>query len=304
MRRYPAHAVLVDFPHRLAGGEVVDLEAIEREFFDRLKNGNGTYKTTNRFRLDEVDGAFISLLRDYQAGELEVLDFAASSGVTSLRMIETLRANGFAPRLTISDLTAFAYLLAPVPWFRALVDGRGRPLEFEIFSRSVPMRPKKRDLVTGNVFFIMAARALYRCFARARPAEFADTADGRNRGSPGSGKVLKLPLVSNDVRCRSDVLVVEDDVTAANPDAMRGKFDVIRAANILQACYFDEPTVRLALANLRGRLKGDGSWLIVGRTHDLGANHASVFRLENGRFAVKSRVGNGSEVEKLVLETR
>ncbi|HEY6577798.1 MAG TPA: hypothetical protein VIY09_00620 [Rhizomicrobium sp.] len=293
---------MVDLPRRTLNGEPIDLEPIEREFFDGLKVGNGTYKTTSRFRLDDVNRVFVSLLGSDQARELEVLDVAASSGVTSLRWLELLRASGFTPHMTISDITAFAYLATPVPWFRVLVDHRNKPLEFEVCSRPVRGRIKKIDLLTGRVLLILAASVLYRCLGLI-------SRTGVARGSDGLGPLVetatvkRLPLVSNDVRRHRDMSVTEDDITAADLGQMTGMFDVIRAANILQTVYFSEPIIRRGIAILKRRLKGDGAWLIVCRTRDDGVNHASVFRLEDGRFVVKSRVGDGSEIEDLVLAT-
>ena len=100
---------------------------------------------------------------------------------------------------------------------------------------------------------------------------------------------------------RGTISFVEDDVFDAGSKAQLGRFDAIRAANILNLAYFSEAKLRAALDNLVGMLKGPGSFLILCRTHDDGSNHGAMFRLnENGTLDAVLRVGDGSELEALV----
>ncbi|MGH6877434.1 MAG: hypothetical protein ACREHV_08665 [Rhizomicrobium sp.] len=300
-RPYSAYAVLVELPRRISSGEPIDLEPIEREFFDRLKVGNRTYKTTSKFRLDDVDRVFSSLLGAAEGRRLNILDVAASSGVSSLRWLDSLRTDGFVPSMTVSDITAIAFLVTATPWFRVLVDRDNRPLEFEIFSRTIRGHVKKVDVVSGGFLSILAARALYRSIGLMTPTMIAGNPDRLARPAVTSSRVMKVLLVSNEVRRCPGISVTEDDITGGRSGEMTGTFDVIRAANILQTVYFNETRIRSALATLKKRLRGDGAWLIVCRTNNNGVNHASIFRIENGWFVVRARVGAGSEIESLVL---
>ncbi len=80
-----------------------------------------------------------------------------------------------------------------------------------------------------------------------------------------------------------------------------GRFDFIRAANILNLSYFPAARIREAISNIRSYCRGPGALMLVARSR--GSHHdGTLFELEpEGTFAVRARVGNGSEVEALVL---
>lgn len=272
-----------------------EFRRLEEAFFNRLKLTNGTYKTTAAERLEDVDLAFSHVLAAQSVRELDVLDVATSSGAAAVRWLDRLRSDGISVRMTISDLTMFVRFVTPLRWLTVLVDRQNDPLEFEIFGRSIRARVKKIDLVTGLAIPILVARAMYRLFAEFSERDLSLCEDVRSAAAD------RQPLVCSDVRLRPEIACLEDDITSLRPDKLTEKFDVIRAANILQPVYFDAPTIERALMRLKDRLKGDGSWLIVCRTLEGGDNHASIFRLEGHRFVVRSRVGRGSEIERLVL---
>ena len=91
---------------------------------------------------------------------------------------------------------------------------------------------------------------------------------------------------------------MQDDVTV--PGHFRSEFDVIRAANLVQPAYFDAPTLERVVANLRERLR-DGGRLVVARTAEDGANHATIFQRSGDHFVVEASLNEGSEVRDLVL---
>lgn len=292
----------MELPALAGAGENAGLEQIEADFFNRLKLRNGTYKTTGRYRLDDVNALFFSLVASGKDVPLEILDVATSSGVAALRWFDSLRAQGMTARMTMSDLTMFAYLVTPLGWFTALVDRSNVPLEFEIFERVVRGRVKKADLLTARCIPILCARAFFRLFVARRSLRSRLVA-GSGTEMSGGGSVIKLPLVASAVRRREDISLIEDDILAENPKNLLGRFDAIRAANILQPVYFDQRTIRRAVTTLKKRLKGEGSRLIICRTDDEGRNNATIFCIRSGLFVVEARVGNGSEIEQLVLDT-
>ena len=76
-----------------------------------------------------------------------------------------------------------------------------------------------------------------------------------------------------------------------------GRFDFIRAANILNACYFPADRLVVAIDNIRSYCSGPGALVLVLRSR--GSKHdGTLFELgPDGKFNVKVRVGKGSEVE-------
>jgi hypothetical protein len=50
-------------------------------------------------------------------------------------------------------------------------------------------------------------------------------------------------------------------------------------------------------------MRGDGSWLLIIRTHEDGQQNGTLFRRHGPALAIVHRFGSGSEIEALVLES-
>jgi SAM-dependent methyltransferase len=250
-------------------------EDAERRFFTRVRLPSGVYKTTESHRLDDVNRVATRLLpRDRP---LELMDVATSSGITTLEWSEHLRAEGMAHHLVAGDSHVEGVWLSLGRSDILLDRGCRHVLFADILGRSV-------DVGGDSMRTTLVVGAL-RLLAQASP-------------------VLRLPvrrvqLVSPRVRDCATVTVVEDDIFALNQE-LTGRFDALRAANILNRHYFDDRRLRAAVANLRGRLRPDGL-LIVCRTHADGTNHGTFFRLARSGWVVAARIGEGSEIEDLVV---
>ena len=103
------------------------------------------------------------------------------------------------------------------------------------------------------------------------------------------------------LRC-SGIVWAQDDLLAPNPEQFLRRFDAIRAANVLNRDYFGADDLRRAVSNLKARLSGPKACLIVNRTWKDGSNHATLFKLHgDDRFRIEARLGQGSEIEDIVL---
>ncbi len=89
-----AHALYFDETVRGAD----QLEALEDLFFRNIRLPNGTYKTTYRRRLDDLN----ALARQHLPPKrpLDFMDVAVSSGVSTLEWIEFLAESGIQCRMT------------------------------------------------------------------------------------------------------------------------------------------------------------------------------------------------------------
>jgi hypothetical protein len=115
-------------------------------------------------------------------------------------------------------------------------------------------------------------------------------------------QIRNVDLISPSVADLGDLTFLNDDLGAENSVEFIKRFDVIRAANILNIGYFSEPVLIAFLKRLKERLKGAGAHLIVCRTNLLGENNATLFKLNtNDKFEVVLRIGGGSEIENIVL---
>jgi hypothetical protein len=268
-------------------------ELREREFFARVRLRNGVFKTTWARRFDDLNDRVLRLLPVERP--LELMDVAVSSGISTLEWVESLREAGIAHRMVAGDAAVRASLISIGP-IEALVDGEGHPLHFDVLGRGIPTggeQPIYR-LITG------ALQAGFGAALRLVPSL---------RRTVGEGGVLAgrfarctpIELISPRLRAVPEIEVVEDDVLSDRDSSLARRFHVVRAANILNRGYFDDVTLGRAVENLRGRLR-EGGLFIVCRTV-AATNHATIFRSHGGRLAIADRLGEGSEIESLVLRT-
>ena len=260
-------------------------EAIERAFFGSIRQKNGTYKLTYDNRLDDLNEAVAALLPP--ARPLRVMDVAVSSGISTLEWSRSLDRLGVEHAITAGDVNVNAHLVPVGPRLHVLVDGSGHPLQYEIFGRSVPNPPARRTLPLYGPWIWLIRAALR-----------------RSNGKKGRRTV---PLVSPRLIEDGRIEVVEDDVL--QNDSIRGRYHVVRAANVLNRDYFDERALARIVANLRGRLVEGGLLVICTTTGDRyrggptsPTNDGTIFALRgSGRLEVVGRVGSGSVLEGLVL---
>jgi hypothetical protein len=247
-------------------------------FFSRVRLPSGVFKATEPHRLDDLNDLALPLLPSERP--LELMDVAASTGITSLEWSEQLTAAGIEHRLLCGDSHVEGAWLRLPGVGDVLLDRDRRELLFlELFGRAVD--PSGRS--GKSRLAVPAIRAIVRLGVHLRfPVRWVD-------------------LVGPAVRASPAVSVIQDDVFEQRPD-LRARFHVLRAANILNRAYFPEDRLVAGIASLRERLR-PGGLLIVCRTHDDGANHGSVMQAAGDGWTVAARIGGGSEIEDLLAAT-
>lgn len=271
-------------------------EVLERNFFSNIRLRNGTYKYTYSRRLDDVNESVNDLLP--AARPLRVMDVAVSSGISTLEWIERLERAGIEHLMVAGDLSVNARLLSLARGLHVLVDSGGYPLQYEINGRAIPHPPGRVNRLKYFLPFARLRRALAN-FDKSH-ASCSSAATGPQADQVGVA-CQPIALVSPRLRRPANLEVIEDDILEELNPAR--EFHVLRAANILNRAYFDETTLRRMISNLRRRLLGD-ALLIVCRTNSEGVNNGTIFSLSGaGKFTVVRRIGDGSEIEDLVLAT-
>ena len=272
------------FPSRaLSPAEQVD---VETRFFRLLRLPNGTYKTTYADRLPDVDAALCDLLLASGAptAPVRLLDVGVSSGMTTLELLQAMEARGIPRHATAVDISVNAYLHRAFGVADLLVDPSGRVLQIALpfAAKGRPHDPQgslPRRLLQSAVE--MAERWV----------------GGPNRARMGRA----LQLISPRLRERTDVTVVEHDLTRHNP-TWDAQFDVVRAANILNLDYFDPQTLGRMVDYLRRALRPNGILVIARTLDDTRTNHATFFRATaDGGLEPIHRIGDGSEIERLAI---
>jgi hypothetical protein len=262
--------------------------AHEARFFGGLKTGNDTFKRTEPGRLGAIDTAVARRI-GAEGGRLrEVLDLGISSGVTTLELRAALQAAGHDVSITGTDRLLRADLV-DLPWgCRALVEPEGHVLQYEVMGRSLRPWRRRLDYVTGMAAVRWSADRL-----------LGGVISERRRRKRFTHPVM---LVSPRLSSAPAVSLIEDDITVSNP-RLRGRFQFIRAANLLNIHYFTPEALRRAIDNVLSYLDGTGAWLLVVRTHGMDDHRGTLFRVRaDGTLMAYERYGSGSEIERLLLE--
>ena len=270
-------------------GTATQQEEKERTFFGSIRLKNGTYKYTFSHRLDDLNRLVNNLL---PRRLLRIMDVAVSSGISTLEWMESLDQLGIEHVMVGGDSTMNGFLISVGRDSHVLTDATGYPLQFDLSGHAVPNPPGKRNFLRYLLRLAILRCALHFQFSSAIRKQVAT-------GGPNWMSCKRTTLLSPRIQMRRNFVAVQDDITIDELHCER--FDVLRAANILNLAYFDASTLSTILVKLRERLV-PGGLLVVCRTHADNENHATVFRLEgSGAFCVLARLGGGSEIESLVL---
>ena len=272
----------------LMGGATLTPEQ-EKAVFGPIRLRNGTYKMTTHHRLDDLNALVIGEWQRLGQKPHNIMDVGASSGIASLEWVDALTRAGIDADILATDLCMHASLVRLLPMYDVLLDRDGRVLQHIVGDRPVrwwyPNGP--RDFLTVRGYVVTALNMVAWALLLSPNA--------RRRGKD-------VLLLSPQARNHAHLRFIEDDVMAPNPDHLRGQFDAIRVSNLLLLTYFDAAHLRRGLNNLKDRLVGAGSFLIVNRTHLDGTNHGTMFQLnERGKFEIVARMRTGSEIEDMVL---
>jgi hypothetical protein len=269
---------------------VEDPDRLERRFFRALRQENGTYKYTRPNRLDDLNDLVAGLLPPDRP--LRLMDVAVSSGISTLEWSRALDRLGVEHEMTAGDINLACQLVSIGRGLHVLVDATGYPLQYDVFGRASPNPPARRALPFYWPFILLSRLYV-----------------GSSRRDGRWARRRPVTLVSPRLIDHGRIALVEDDIVAGGGDRHRGRYHVVRAANILNRSYFDGETLARIGANLRDRLVEGGLLVVCTTTGDDGdedapgaRNDGTVFALrDGGRFEVVGRIGAGSAVEDVLL---
>ena len=259
----------------------------EARFFRSLKVRNRNSKQTGRGRLDALNALAIGLLNKPGRRIASALDIGISSGVTTAELYDAFRNAGLSPSLVATDLSIYASIVHVSPDVRVLIDSAGDILQYDV--RGFAVRPWRRrlDHFTGMA---LVKSAIEKRYAKA----------AREAAKGGSTKSERVALINPRLAANDDIEVLEDDLLKRNPN-FTARFDFIRAANVLNREYFDEATLKGAIATLKSYLSGPGALLLIVRTNDETGHHGAFYELgADGRLTGVETVGGGSELAAII----
>ncbi|MEY2116018.1 MULTISPECIES: hypothetical protein [Rhodanobacter] len=261
---------------------------MEEDFFTSLMTRNKTYKTTFHDRFFDINPYLQEYLLRRAPPALRILDVGVSSGISTVELYDDLSRGGREVEVVGTDILIDALLVKVFPGCHALVDSGGFPLRFDF--PLVTMKPwVTRDDYYNGLFILR---------------KFVNTLFTRRvhqiLRNPHDVRICEVKLVTPRALAKAGITLHTDDISRYN-SGFEGKFDFVRAANVLNSGYFPPAILSTMVANIGCYLnKPDGSLLVV-RTHEDRASHGTLFRRGNGRhFEVVHRFGSGSEVEEIV----
>jgi len=261
--------------HHESGPEGVERE---RRFFNGLRLSNGTYKETAPRRLAELDALILRHLPP--ALPVTVLDVGVSSGVTTADLIASLEQASHPCHATAVDLVLHGQLFRVMGALDVLTDREGYVLQVALG----PLAKCRPHDPSGS--------ALRRALEGGMNAVAGHLARRSRTGVP-------VRLVTSRLLTRPDVHLIEHDLNCERTE-WRKRFDIVRAANVLNRDYFPEATLRTMVAHLLSYVK-EGALFAACRTVPGRGNQATLFRTGTGGVTVVDRLGGGSEIESLVL---
>ena len=292
-------AVLMRFSGDLGGGVTLNArdfltegdvftQTQEAAFFASIRLRNGTYKTTDHHRLDDLNEMVIGEWKKLGSKPSQIMDVGVSSGISSLEWADALTRAGVEAKILARDLCMRRSLLRLLPGYDVLLDRDGRVLQHIVANRPVRWYLNgPRDFLKGTGFVVAALNAL--------AGALLPLANAR-------GEAKDILLVNPHARDDARLSFADDDILAPNPAQLRRRFNAIRVSNLLNHGYFNDAQLLGAVGNLRDRLVGAGSFLIVNRTLADGTNHGTLFRLNDANeFEAVARLREGSEIESIVL---
>ena len=272
-----------------------EVAELERLFYMSVLLPNGTFKTTNEHRLDDLNKLVNANLPPIRP--LNLMDVAVSSGVSTAEWLDSLVEKQVECQMVAGDLTAHGFIVSAGFGLKVLTNVDGTPMQFDVRGRAVRVDAGRRERVVFGVplLWLRMAAGLFRLFGGSNSRTMKDAAGLRVAGLD----VRPVTLLSKRLGAFKNLEFIDDDILVDG--RFPEKFHVLRAANILNLVYFDRSTLSTMVTNLQRRLH-TGGLLVICRTIENGLNHATLFRkTEASQFEVVARLHNGSEIEDLVL---
>jgi len=270
-------------------------EFLEREFFERVQLPNGTIKTTNAHRMDDLNAAVLPYMAQIADRPLRVMDVSISSGVSTLEWHDFLAVNGIACDLIGTDLTVYTSLVSLTSRLAVLIDRHRNILHVDAFGRGAPPRANGLQGIAAGMIRLLFGTAML-VDRRLPPLH------GQVRQS-ARGHLLKcepVTLLTRGMSERETLHVVEEDLLAPEQPEFKEAFHVVRAANILNRAYFSTQALVQISKKIKARLKPNGLLIVCRTTHE-GVNNATLFQSGPEGLRVLHRLGTGSEIEDLLV---
>ena len=247
---------------------------------------DGVWRWTRRGRLPETERRLARRVAEQPRESHTVLDLGSSDGTTALDLLDALRAVTQAPvTVWVTDrfLSLERFQRGPIVEYRTpqgspVMVRRGR-LAMRLPSSEFPW-----DVVGNLLARLWLANTAWR------------------RGMKPAGT---LPLVHPDVLAEPALVLRVLDCLVRD-ESLVGTLDALRAANILNTCYFDDNQLRTAVACCHAYLREEGLFAVVRCEPPLSEEIecGTIWRKTAAGFERVEDYGRGSEIAAVVDDFR
>jgi len=268
-----------------------DRRKLEEQFSLALHNLRmaGVYKRTNPRRLPLTEAAILELVPNEFRDECRILDIGASDGITTVELLERLRASwGSGVSAVMADINLWVerYRLGPVLEYREASGDQVLVRLGDRAFRTVKEEPTEKGLSRTKKLRGIARSSYWHFWRATRPwMRFA------GRLSLVNPRAVTCPgLEPRVLNC-----LVRDD-------SLIEGFHCVRASNILNIDYFRRDQLRLALVSLHAYLKEGGGLVISRNEGDVAeeTEHGTFWVKAGDQFVTRGNFGRGSEIKDLV----
>jgi hypothetical protein len=259
-----------------------------------LRTSNGTTRMTYRNRMPDVNQTALRLIREFYQPDCKIAiqDRAASTCLTSAEWAKQLLIDYPNAEFEASDALLSLFMVCLSGGGTFIVEPNGLPLQYIEPPFAVCLSPREPFRYLLNHLVVVRARRKFRNLAL--PKELCGFSDN------GTGyQIQEIPCVHPEAL----VLSKHDHRFAIRVRSIfevTSRVDVLRTMNILNFEYFAADQITNAISAAFQSVNEGGLW-IVGRTlKENGKNHVTFFRRTRKNWQILDRIGNGSEIEKLV----
>jgi hypothetical protein len=286
--------IALDLYNSLGDLPPVEIDKIQERMLRWFRLQNGVLKFTHARRFDDFDRLSLSVIAaNFSTGQdIRVHDIGASDGRSSCGLYDDLNCL-YGERLDFlaSDYAPYLYVLKRAQGTsRLIIDDRKHALQIITppFVFSV-VRPESIKLYPLNYLIQRLVTSFY-----VRPL-LQDYKAGR----PGIERT-KLELLCQE--CRAHI-GKQNNFRFDSYDVLsgpNGRFDIIRAMNVLNYSYFPEAQLRNAVENIIESLS-EGGLLITGSNMEQGTTvNGGIYKKTKNRMERIEISGNGSKVDALI----
>ena len=257
-----------------------------------LRTSGGTFRTTFRNRLLDVDATTLPILEQlFPAGtELLVEDRAVSHGLTSVELARQVFQAFPNSRFEASDKLIYLLQLTLASGEQYILEPDGQALQY--IKPPFVVSLAHEESIRFPINRLIAARARRR-LRRVLPTDGRIESTGEHEHQINRINCVH-PEVLTFIRANPRFQLRTRSIFDVTPNPVH----VLRTMNILNKDYFSDSQLRQGSDAAFQSLKLNGVW-IVGRTLESDfSNHVTFLqKLESG-WKVLSRIGNGSEMEE------